>query len=208
MNRQSRHGFTLIELLIVVAIIGILAAIAVPNFLNAQTRAKVARVQSDHRALGTALSSYQIDNNGYPWPKFNGRFETANHVGNLLELTTPVSYIGSVDLDDPFVDRSFWQSYGQSGVHPMYVYVNYHGSWGTGYYPNDVVRMSPGYGMTSHGPDKKDSGGVHWPVWVVLQGKSIHVANALIYTSSNGLTSNGDIIRFGGGVRGPGDGGG
>lgn len=59
-------GFTLIELLIVVAIIAILAAIAVPNFLEAQTRAKVARVKSDQRSMATALETYYVDNNQYP----------------------------------------------------------------------------------------------------------------------------------------------
>ena len=47
MQEKECHGFTLIELLIVVAIIGILAAIAVPNFLNARIRANVARVEGD-----------------------------------------------------------------------------------------------------------------------------------------------------------------
>ena len=60
------RGFTLIELLIVVAIIAILAAIAVPNFLEAQTRSKVSRVMTDHRAVATALEAYYIDNNFYP----------------------------------------------------------------------------------------------------------------------------------------------
>jgi prepilin-type N-terminal cleavage/methylation domain-containing protein len=59
-------GFTLIELLIVVAIIAILAAIAVPNFLEAQIRSKVSRVKADQRSLATALESYFIDNNAYP----------------------------------------------------------------------------------------------------------------------------------------------
>lgn len=61
-----KKAFTLIELLIVVAIIAILAAIAVPNFLEAQTRAKVSRAVSDMRTVATALEVYYIDNNKYP----------------------------------------------------------------------------------------------------------------------------------------------
>ena len=59
-------GFTLIELLIVVAIIAILAAIAVPNFLEAQTRSKVSRVKADMRTLATALEAYTVDFNRAP----------------------------------------------------------------------------------------------------------------------------------------------
>jgi len=55
----KQRAFTLIELLIVVAIIAILAAIAVPNFLEAQTRARVSRVKNDMRTFGVALESYQ-----------------------------------------------------------------------------------------------------------------------------------------------------
>lgn len=62
-----RRAFTLIELLVVVGIIAILAAIAVPNFLEAQTRAKVSRVKADFRALSTAFESYHIDHNNYPY---------------------------------------------------------------------------------------------------------------------------------------------
>ncbi|MGF1571809.1 MAG: prepilin-type N-terminal cleavage/methylation domain-containing protein [Sumerlaeia bacterium] len=61
-----KKGFTLIELLIVVAIIAILAAIAVPNFLEAQTRSKVSRVKADHRSMATAIETYYLDNNQYP----------------------------------------------------------------------------------------------------------------------------------------------
>jgi len=56
----------LIELLIVVAIIGILAAIAIPNFLGARTKAKVSRAFADMRTIGTALETYMLDNGEYP----------------------------------------------------------------------------------------------------------------------------------------------
>jgi len=63
---KKREGFTLIELLIVVAIIGILAGIAIPNFLGARSRARVARVFADFRTIGTALEAYYVDNTEYP----------------------------------------------------------------------------------------------------------------------------------------------
>ena len=63
---RREKGFTLIELLIVVAIIGIIAAIAVPNLLTAIQRSKRSRTAADMRAIGTALGSYQVDANIYP----------------------------------------------------------------------------------------------------------------------------------------------
>jgi len=63
---RNQKGFTLIELLIVVAIIGIIAAIAIPNLLNAIDRGKQKRTMADIRSLGTAVESYAVDNNFYP----------------------------------------------------------------------------------------------------------------------------------------------
>ena len=64
--KKRESGFTLIELLIVIAIIGILAAIAIPNLLKAVQRGKQKRSMSDMRALATAIEAYAVDNNNYP----------------------------------------------------------------------------------------------------------------------------------------------
>ena len=64
--KSNRKGFTLIELLIVVAIIGIIVAIAIPNLLNAIQRAKQKRSMADLRAIGTAAETYAVDYNRYP----------------------------------------------------------------------------------------------------------------------------------------------
>ena len=63
---RKDSGFTLIELLIVVAIIGIIAAIAIPNLLNAIDRSKQKRTMADMRSIGTSCEEYSIDNNFYP----------------------------------------------------------------------------------------------------------------------------------------------
>lgn len=91
-----KKGFTLIELLIVVAIIAILAAIAVPNFLEAQTRSKVSRVYSDIHSVTVAIEAYAVDNNNYP----PGYKTAALH--SLYALTTPVAFMSSGFIIDPF----------------------------------------------------------------------------------------------------------
>jgi len=121
---MKTKGFTLIELLIVVAIIGILAAIAIPNFLEAQTRAKIAKAVGDMRTIATAIHMYTTDNQVPPPGKtYSGdpsfynailamRYNNPPRTSWFIScefLTTPIAYITSFP-NDPFFLKA----------HPLY----------------------------------------------------------------------------------------
>lgn len=183
-NRNgSLVAFTLIELLIVVAIIAILAAIAVPNFLEAQTRSKVSRVKNDHRTMATALEAYFVDNNRYPPDQDNNPFNPNEN--GFYYLTTPVSYITSFPAD-PFSDQRFDDS-NNSRVAPFYVMAS-------GSNNSDLTSIrAQCYTLISIGPDRRDSssGQDDFPV----------ATNYNVYDPTNGSVSDGDIYRFGGEYR-------
>jgi len=67
-GRRARNqaGFSLLELLIVVAVIGVLAAIAVPNLLSAIQRSRQSRTMADMRMIGEGIEAYQNDHSAYP----------------------------------------------------------------------------------------------------------------------------------------------
>jgi len=83
MGSENTAGFTLIELLIVVAILGIVSAIAIPNLMNAIDQSKQKRTMADIRALGEAIESYSVDATIYP---------TAGNLDSLEGVLKP-SYI-------------------------------------------------------------------------------------------------------------------
>jgi len=89
--RQLKNdaGFTLIELLIVVAIIGLIAAIAIPNLRNAMNKAKQSRTLADIKTIGNALESYAVDNNTYPKSLNDANAQVLNGYVSLYLKTVP-----------------------------------------------------------------------------------------------------------------------
>lgn len=174
-------GFTLIELLMVVAIIAILATIALPNFLEAQTRSKTARVKADLRALATALEAYAADNNCYPPvpillpPRFR-RFRP---------LTTPIAYMSIVPRD-PF------KSIDTSPEAPQ----NWRqGLYGYGATPLDNASR---WALTSDGPDRQSdcSPLATYPGYSAdLFAGRIPLYSYTLYDPTNGTVSRGDLFR-------------
>jgi type II secretion system protein G len=168
-DNAATRAFTLIELLVVVAILSVLAAIAIPNMLEAQIRAKVSRARSDMRSLATALETYHVDNNAYP--------ANVELPGNIMPatgvLSTPVAYISSIP-EDPF----------RSDIHDpdtRYRRYEFHnvqqrvseGAWG--WPPNDLRRYGQ-WRFVSFGPWRQR---VPWTP----------------YDPTNGTVSEGNVLR-------------
>lgn len=205
-------AFTLIELLIVIAIIAILALIAVPNFLEAQVRAKVSRVQADLRTLATALEAYAVDWGAYPRLPYLTQVMGKNQddrdgIHFATSLTTPVGYITSVDMADPFGRQGAKDEHGYFTAPPSwraysYNYIN------IAYYQSE--RTPPGVGLAnwllvSLAPDMvkgPDPTGIedNW-TWSRYARPVDHLTMATRgiwnYDSSNGTMSGGDILRWG-----------
>ncbi|MDP8244396.1 MAG: prepilin-type N-terminal cleavage/methylation domain-containing protein [Candidatus Hinthialibacter antarcticus] len=187
MRNRCQRGFTLIELLIVVAIIGILAAIAVPNFLQAQIRAKVARVHGDMRSLSTAIEMYNLDNNGFPWfdgYDFPSRYHSITY--RLIPLSTPVPYI-TLSMRDPFIDQQGAQGYDDEIMRFSYNYRN-HQCFSESYRWNC-------YTINSVGPDMFPNKGLNVENWA---RELIAPDAVVIYDGTNGLVSAGDMPYTGG----------
>ncbi|MFH1742162.1 MAG: prepilin-type N-terminal cleavage/methylation domain-containing protein [bacterium] len=193
---RKHPAFTLIEILIVVAIIAILAAIAVPNFIHTQLRARIARVQGDFQALGVALESYRVDEGFYPPISQCGAAppERKSGLWPLKVLTSPVAYIASLPRDP------FWPGTEEAEQLPG---VN---DYGTYWYMDRRTRSIPPcspsdaasffafdsqlWALKSPGPDHAES-------YDSRESEYGYHFHYVVYEVSNGLDSNGDIYLFG-----------
>lgn len=190
-----KRGFTLIELLVVVAIIAVLAAIAVPNFLEAQTRSKVARVKADQRTVATALESYCVDMNKYPSGRVTG---WGDSLTGCWCLTTPVAYVGGF-AKDPFDPNSSDYSLGQKYSQKYFCYQD-NSAWATDpavHLGTRPLGFRRGWVVESWGPDQKDDGGEWYPP-NMAEAKHQATACNFLYDPTNGTVSAGDVPRYGG----------
>ena len=203
---KTRKGksFTLIELLIVVAIIAILAAVAVPNFLEAQVRAKVARVRADMRSLTTALEAYAVDQNAYPQSEINGTLKY------LRQITTPVAYMTTKDFDDPFTARGY-EKFDVRQIATLRFYgfndrgvLNARSATGEIFSPRsgpERLRID-WFLLFSHGPNGvRDSLTAGGATGTFVKSENIRDADRFVhyvYDSTNGSRSGGEIFRAGG----------
>ena len=210
MTTQRNAAFTLIELLIVVAIIAILAAIAVPNFLEAQVRAKVAAVKGDLKTYALALESYHLDWNKYPI-RLNAKDGIPSDFSIVGQaMTTPIAYISHVNGNDPFnasQRAGVWDgnnAYEAAWRHGHYQWRNYVKTRGSkALTQGDSNPNWPNLDacvIFSLGPlAKRNDPGVALNLWWHNQKQQ---AYNKLYDPSNGTVSEGAIFRFQGDTRG------
>ena len=94
---KNRGGFTLVEIMIVVAIIALLAAIAVPSFLRARKRSQATRILNDLRMIDSAVDQYAIETN-----KIGGASVTFTDIKSYLKAGTTLYNTGTDELGQTY----------------------------------------------------------------------------------------------------------
>lgn len=188
----GRHGFSLVELLIVVAIVAIVAALAIPNFMSAMNRARIARTKSDLRVVAGAIEAYRADHKAYPWPDAPDGTPILNP-DNLpsgfltrvpSRLTTPVAYLDPM-LADPF-------PVADGDENPRFLYSTnqyFAAAEGEGAWESYVAGLLP----------FETSSGLRYSFRISGRGpdRDSETAAPALYDPSNGTISSGDIVYFG-----------
>jgi len=196
-----RHrGITLTEVLMMVTALMILASVAVPNYIESQTRSKVARANADMREIAIAIEAYAVDNSAYPDVNQNPGFalplSSTRSGSRNAGLSTPVAYLAG-SMSDPFGGRNMPGEAYQSPFPSSKYY------W---YWPQEYMSeqswltLGPGaeaplskWVIMSKGPDEI------WAHAGAPQGSSGEVDHPLkwAYDPTNGTISWGNIARCG-----------
>lgn len=202
----QHRAFALVELFVVVCMVALLTVIAVPRFLDADTRSCTASTLSEMRSIAHALESYKTDHGAYPWIVSSPGYHLpagGTYMGHFRAgLTTPVAYMSSLPvdpfsatrlpLDDPYgmfgTTRGFWywsEAYSASAP------------WGG---PGSWTNSGPGaeapgskWAVMSRGPDQ------YWAHMGHESSASAEVDRPLLwgYDTTNGTLSLGNIARLG-----------
>ncbi len=176
MKKKNFRAFTLIELLVVIAIITVLAAIAMPNFLEARLRCHVTRTMSDMRSVGIALEMYRLD-----WPRYPESYLASLdfladlNTHELDPLTTPTPYIKYIPNDMFKVDS---MRYGTRAP------IDYYNSRSFSLIPQ--TGGVPEWILTSFGPNRK----------LDYVSRTI-----VVYSPTNGTRSDGDLMTTNSGLQ-------
>lgn len=215
--RPDRKGFTLLELLIVMGIVLVLAAVALPNFLNARTRSQVVMARSHTVAVSKGLELYSVDFNRFPLSAYrlpDDPFGILSH-RQLVVLTTPIGYISPNSLLDPFgviESQVYDPALTFNNDFPRLTQPNSERSLLYFHYPSMAFRKDDptlainGASTISIGPDRKDSLGSYRPFDPLfflnrLPGAIARHPHDTVYQPTNGVRSGGDIGAYVGEAR-------